>query len=306
MTNTTKILRQEAEKEAVKCNNCGTDRPLKRFDIQGFQIVDCAQCGLRYVSPRLTAQAINDLYTSNYFKSDDSVVYGYDDYIAEHDTIIKTFQKRWNILSGYLPSTGSMLDIGAACGFLMEVVKANGWQARGLEVSADMAQVGREKYGHDILVGTLAHPELHPASYDLITMWDTIEHSPDPVGDLKIIEVLLRPGGVLSLITPDSGSLHARVLGSKWVEYQRPQEHIYFFSHRLFKNILIQKGFEIIRCGTVGKYVSWKFALNRLRYYWPRLIGAVEWVVKKTGIYEAFTYIDPLDKMYIVARKKTL
>ncbi|MDO9390786.1 MAG: class I SAM-dependent methyltransferase [bacterium] len=297
-------VRQEKEKEYVVCNNCGSNQPVKCFIIQGFQIVDCAQCGLRYVNPRLTADAINVLYTIDYFKSDDSVVYGYDDYIAEHDTIIKTFQKRWNGLSGYLPTTGSMLDIGAACGFLMEVAKFNGWQSRGLEVSADMAKVGRDKYGHDILVGALTNPKLQPSSYDLITMWDTIEHSPDPIGDLKRIEILLKPGGVLSLITPDSGSLHAKIFGSKWVEYQRPQEHIYFFSHQLLETILKQNGFEIVWSGTAGKYVSWKFALNRLRCYWPGLIKVAEWIMKRAGIYETFTYIDPKDKMSIVARKK--
>src|SRR5205823_5287062 len=65
--------------------------------------------------------------------------------------------------------------------------------------------------------------------FRVVTSWDVIEHLPDPQAHLETIARLMEPGGVLSIITPDRGSATARMFGARWVEYQKPEEHIHFF-----------------------------------------------------------------------------
>lgn len=302
----TESERSEFVREKVLCNICNSDEARLQFSIQGFDIVRCSRCGLLYVNPRLTPKAIEELYSFAYYKSEDPVAYGYDDYLGEHNTIIKTFERRWKVMNPFLPKTGLMLDIGAACGFLLEVAKANGWHARGLEISEDMANYGRAQFGHDIIIGNLSEVDFKEGSFDLITIWDTIEHSRNPTEDIGVISRLLKPGGFLSLITPDSGSLHAQLAGGKWVEYLRPQEHIYFFSFKILKAMLDKVGFDVKLRTTVGKFVSWHFALNRLSCYWPKIIAVITVFMKMVGLYHDICYIDPKDKMFVIAQKRAL
>jgi len=290
--------------EHVPCNLCGKNYTKTLFSVQGFKIVKCLKCGLRYVNPRLDPKNLRELYFPAYFKSDNSITYGYDDYLSDRDAITKTFRRRWDVMHPFIPKVGTMLDVGCACGFLMTVAKENGWTAMGLDISEDMANYGRTHFGHDITVGKLPETNFKKESFDLVTTWDAIEHSTDPLGDIQSMSRLLKPGGILSIITPDSDSLHAKLFGKKWVEYLRPREHIYFLSFGTLKIMLDRTGLDIKKHTTVGKLVTWKFALNRLNCYWPKTIPVIAGLMRALGLYDKTCYINPMDKMLVIARKE--
>jgi 2-polyprenyl-3-methyl-5-hydroxy-6-metoxy-1,4-benzoquinol methylase len=272
--------------------------------VQGFRIVKCLKCGLSYVNPRLDPKNLKELYSLAYFKSDNSITYGYDDYLSDRDAITRTFRRRWDVMRPFIPKAGTMLDIGCACGFLMTVAKENGWKTKGLDISEGMANYGRTHLNNNITIGKLPEAYFMENSFDLITIWDTIEHSTDPSEDIKIISRLLKPGGILSVITPDSESLHAKLFGEKWVEYLRPREHIYFLSNRTLKTMLDRAGLNIKKRTTVGKFVTWRFALDRLSCYWPKTISVIAVLMRALGLYYKTCYIDPRDKMFVIARKE--
>jgi hypothetical protein len=114
----------------------------------------------------------------------------------------------------------------------------------------------------------------------------------------------LRPGGLLSLITPDQSSLLARVSGRRWVEYHKPHEHLYFFSRRLMRRLLERAGFEVVRIGTAGKHVEVGFALDRLAGMHPLPFRPLAAVARWTRLSRLVVKINPRDKMFVLATKR--
>jgi 2-polyprenyl-3-methyl-5-hydroxy-6-metoxy-1,4-benzoquinol methylase len=195
----------------------------------------------------------------------------------------------------------NVLDIGCAMGYLLAIFRNMGWQCEGVELSEYAVNYAREILGLTVRRGIINNLEFSESYFDLVTSWDVIEHSYNPKDDLRIIYRILKRGGYISLITPNRDSLHAVIAGSKWVEYEKPEEHLYFFGKRILNRILGEIGFEIIAAESVGKYVTVGFALNRLSSYsniFERIGNLISDTIASKNI-----YINPLDKMFILARK---
>ena len=142
--------------------------------------------------------------------------------------------------------------------------------------------------------------------FDAITMWDVIEHVPDPLGELQEVRRILRDGGLVSIITPDVDSWVARWLGNRWEEFRRVREHIYFFSRRTMTETLRKAGFEVLRIQSADKVFYLGPALHRLKYYtWDgALTRAATRVVYKLGLDKVRVNVNPLTKMAVYARKQ--
>jgi SAM-dependent methyltransferase len=138
-------------------------------------------------------------------------------------------------------------------------------------------------------------------------MWDVIEHVPDPMADLREIHRVMREGGVLSLITPDAGSLVARLLGSRWEEYRRVREHVYFFSKRTLTEMLHKCGFEVLRTESADKVFYLGAAAQRLKYYmWDGVLSkAMVLAVHGLGLDKVRVNINPHTKVALYARRQS-
>ena len=90
-------------------------------------------------------------------------------------------------------SPGTLLDVGSAAGFFVSEASRAGWDARGIDISADMVSWGVERLGVDLVRTSLAE-ERSGRTESCITMWDYIEHSIDPRGDVERALARLRPG----------------------------------------------------------------------------------------------------------------
>ena len=101
-------------------------------------------------------------------------------------------------------------------------------------------------------------------TFDLVTFWEVIEHVPDPRAFFEIVAGVLKPGGLVAFSTPDAGSLVARVLGSRWLGWQKIPEHLFFFDLRSLTYLLTHAGFEVVSHRYVPLTVSAAFAAERL------------------------------------------
>src|SRR5207253_8058958 len=95
------------------------------------------------------------------------------------------------------PGPGRLLDFGCGNGSFLHRVRKQGWDATGLDVARLAVQGARNETSAGVLVGTLPHPELLPASFDVVTMWHALEHVHDPLAVLAEARRLLAPGGRL-------------------------------------------------------------------------------------------------------------
>lgn len=291
--------------ETVRCALCGGGSERVLFTISGFPIHRCASCQMRYVSPRLRSADLISMYSDpSYFHSDNSLVHGYVDYAADRQNIIQTFKKR---LDWILKRTGRrdprrMLDVGCAFGFAVEYALSQNWDAFGIEPSTHAATSARKSLGNRVVQGTLDHHPYLAGSFDTVLLWDVIEHVPDPVSTLRQAYALLKPGGTLSLITPDCGSLLARLMGRHWMEYAKPTEHIHFFSRVTMVQALEKAGFQCTAQSTAGKHIGLNFLVDRLAAHCKPL---ARWKTSLSGpaATKSLLYVNPFDKMHLLAVK---
>jgi predicted TPR repeat methyltransferase len=174
----------------------------------------------------------------------------------------------------------------------------------GLDVSSFGVGYAQEQFGLTAYHGTLAELELPAAAYDLVTMWDVIEHVPDPTAYVHKAASLLRQGGVISLATPDVDSLPARLAGKRWVGFKLSEEHVYYFSVTTLSRMLSEAGFEILNVRHIGKYVPLSLFRDRLGMYFPWMSKLLALGEKALGLSEWALYINPFDIVQITARKK--
>ena len=128
---------------------------------------------------------------------------------------------------------GTLLDIGTAAGGFLAAATARGWKAEGCEPNRWLAEWGARHYGVRIRPGGVFDQDYEPASFDVVTLWDVIEHTTNPRAVLEHCRSLLKPGGVLVVNYPDIGSWIARALGRRWLFLT--SVHLHYFDRRTMR-----------------------------------------------------------------------
>ena len=266
--------------EYVTCNLCGHDDTRVRFpstlpegtppqNVEAFRctspgygrhhtIVKCQNCGLVYTNPRFTGDEILDSYAA----VEDPL------YLEERDGRVLTFERHLRPLEKIKAPPGKLVDVGAYTGVFVEIAAQHGWDAFGVEPSQWAVAQARDR-GLHMIEGTLASPELTDASFDVVTMWDVIEHVADPFGELTQADRLLKPGGLLVVHTMDIDSGFARLMGGRWPWLM--EMHIYYFSRRTLKYMLEKAGFTVIRIEPQGRYLRLGYFATRIGGFSPLL-----------------------------------
>ena len=243
--------------EEVPCNVCGSDAfevvvPSKReagrpvdlatvFRSSGDeplqdQMVRCSSCGLHYVRPRLRWDLILEGYRGG---SDET-------FVSQATMRERTFRRGLRqIEAAAMPPGRRVLDVGAAGGSFLAVARERGYAPLGCEPSAWMCAFAREHYGLELHPGTIFDMPVRTGGVDLLTLWDVIEHTPDPTAVLAKAHQLLAPDGVLAMSYPDYGSLVSRLMGRRWVFLLTV--HLYYFDPRTMGELLRRSGFSPLR-----------------------------------------------------------
>lgn len=235
--------------ETVMCNLCGSpeyeiiikptkavDDPTKIISASGGimgtqQVVRCKKCGLCYVNPRIKS----DTVVSSYTEADDSL------YASQAEGRINTFKESLKFIEKYYPSKGKILDIGAAAGFFLKTAKDANWETYGVEPSKWSANFANTNYNVNVKQGTLSDTKFESNFFDVITMWDVLEHVPDPTKELTEVFRILKPGGMLVINYPDFETFIAKLFGSKW--WFLLSVHLYYFGKNSMTKILQKCGF---------------------------------------------------------------
>lgn len=298
------LLGDDANFEPIDtCQLCGSHERTEKFRDGVFQVVECSQCGLVYVTPRLKPEVLPKVYDENYWSSDSPKEAGYADYRSDGALYLKTFEKRYELVQRFTDGEGRALDIGCAAGFFLKTLHDRGWHVDGVELSAEIAAHAQQEFGFDdIHVGTIETSPFQKGSYDLVSMWDVVEHVPEPLPFLQESVSYLKDDGILILETQNVASKFADRLGPKWQHYKH-LEHLYHFNPTTIEMLLEQAGLEILentsRYG--GKYVTISFIRERATRVHPAMRFAL---LPLAPFNKMSVYINPRDEMVIVARKK--
>jgi len=258
-----------AEGARVRCEICGGSlgepRPAGRLG--PFALARCGACGWEALTPIPSWGEIRSLYDAHYYRAW-GMAEGEDPAIATMKRA--TFALRMDELAPYVQG-GRLLDVGTASGFLLEVARARGFDPYGIELSPYAGALAAAKFGADrVHIGTLETAPFEPASFDVVTLCDFLEHVVEPVATLAGVAALLRPGGILLIMTPDTGSLSRRLMGRRWTHYK--VEHLSYFDRRSIAAAGARTGFVMERFVPCRKMLRLRYLRTQLRTYPHRVL----------------------------------
>lgn len=224
---------------------------------------ECTRCGLLFQHPLPDPGEMQGFAESEYASG------VYQEYVRARDLKKSTFHERLTLLRKYVP-TGRLLDIGCACGFLIDVALDLGYDAYGVEFSAEaislaspeakprITQVNADELGADDLGG----------AFDVLTAFDIVEHSLAPLGFLERTARLVAPGGILALATPNSRHPLRYVMRSHWPHLQ-PLQHTFLFSKKSMRAALERVGLHVLSIQRAYKVLSADYLATQIEEHNP-------------------------------------
>jgi len=262
---TTQVTAPQEVTLCAICQSCVDPLRHVRCHKDGFAILQCPECGLVFRGTSPDDEELARIYADEYFFSEkgETEGQGYLDYIKDEEFFRTNAKRRLTEINKRQSSPGSLLDVGCAAGFFMDEARNTGWNVRGVEYSPTMAAWARDQLGLDVAVGKFQEFDTTPESFSLVTMWDYLEHSIDPVGDLKKAYELLQPGGLLVLSTGDIRSLAARFSGRRW-HLLTPRHHLYYFSPPPLVRCLQDQNFTVLSRSYPSDKYSVRYVSHKL------------------------------------------
>lgn len=235
--------------ENSTCDWCGSNETELVFEgpdrlehLPGqFRMVRCTKCGLYRQNPRLDWESLKFYYPDNYVSHPN---------LAKHETsVLKRLDIRygpWKRLRAIeqFQAGGRLLEIGCGTGlFLEEAIRSGRWEVEGIEPTQRAAKYVQENLKIPIHVARFSDVDLPKQSFDVIAMWNVLEHLDHPIADLHHAYTILKDYGWLVFSIPNLESLEARIFGPYWVGWDLPR-HLYLFPQNNLHEILKTIGFQ--------------------------------------------------------------
>jgi SAM-dependent methyltransferase len=246
------------EPKRPACPLCLAPERRLLFVKDGFPVARCERCGLVYVDAELGSAQLQERYGAGYYEG--SVFH---DYAGEREERIAGARSHCELIARLAPP-GRLLDVGCAMGFFLHAASER-WQVTGVELSGFAADYARQEFGHPVLNGDISQVDLPDRHFDVVTLWNTIEHMAEPRQAMASVARVTVPGGLVVLTTGNVRGPLARRDLKNW-ELMAPPEHVYFFDPGTITRLLEEAGFEvrrIVQDGVVAR--SGSLAAPRIR-----------------------------------------
>jgi SAM-dependent methyltransferase len=231
---------------------CDAEASRLRYMKNGYEVWVCEGCGLLYVEPTPSVEQLAHHYNTRY-------AVDFADYTEDMNDSRLTELERWQ-------SPGRLLEVGSSYGHWLALAREHGWDASGVELSADTARYARNHLGVDVITGGFLDAPL-TGPFDAIVMWHVLEHTRDPNRELRRAAELLRVDGVLGLRVPNGSSLGLRIAGPEWPRLD-PPAHLWFFDRENLATLVRRCGFEVLASRTArgdGHDPYFHLALSAIR-----------------------------------------
>jgi hypothetical protein len=206
-----------------------------------YSIFRCSACDFEFVSPVPGADAIAEVYAEGYFRG---AGHGYADYFeAERASNRRKAEQRLDRLTELgLEPGAKLLDLGCADGTFVQAALARGFDAFGIEVSSEaVAALPAEIRSR---VSSSLDATSPAQSFDAITLWDVLEHLPEPLETLRTALSRAVPGAHVGVVVPVIDNFNARFWPASWDQY-KPPEHLWYFSRRSLRALLEREVGEV-------------------------------------------------------------
>ncbi len=293
-----------ATQRPIACPGCTGTEYVTALSVQDNRVLCCPCCGLVYTWADAADDEAASLYppeysahqpvtrTSGRFGSVRSLAlhryFGYplpDDVAASSprwlrwvaERLLSPVQGRWKSIPPFTAG-GRLLDVGCGSGAYLERVRSLGWSVQGIEPDAGACSNARTALGLNVSCGTLDDIPLLEESYDVITLWHTLEHTRQPARTLRAAYSLLRPGGLIMLEAPNWGSVQRRVFGSHWFHLDLPRHrHHFHFTPLCLRHYLTTTGFSNVQVVSIPSAVGVTGSLEHILHMRQAMAGGRPW-----------------------------
>ena len=250
------------------CPLCDAE-PAPLFEKDGIPIWECPGCSHRFALPPEPETHVAAVYGDDYFHGGGA---GYSDYLSESALLREHGRRYARILSRHVKQPGTLLDVGAAAGFLLQGFCDQGWEGEGVEPNAAMARHAREQLGLPVTASSLEEfSSATRASFDVVSLIQVMAHFVDPNAAVGRIAEFVRPGGFCLVETWNVRSWTARLFGQQWHEYSPPSV-LHWYSPATLKRLFESAGFHQVAQGRPGKWLNLGHAKSLLRHKLPNAV----------------------------------
>ena len=244
----------------------------------------CRNCDFVFANPAPAQGAIKEFYAA----------LADEEYSQEDEGRGRNFSTILGRLGQFAAPGSRLLDVGAASGIFLNLARNAGYKVAGIEPSAALVADAEKLYGLELFCGTVEQFSAGE-KFAAITLLDVLEHVTDPGALLTAANGFLAPGGMLVIVTPDIGSLAARVMGGRWWHYR--VAHLNFFNRRSLDWLLEKHGFAIV----LRKRFAWNFSAY---YLVTRLLPFLRGKALQKPLKKLHLKLQLSDSWEIYARKK--
>ena len=239
--------------ETTECDLCGSEKASPKFVLSDWllernevvtQLVQCDECRLIYQNPRPTLTEMADHYPPEY-----------ESYLPHPErrkaswllrrAIQYGINKRCRLVTRH-KRAGRLLDVGCAAGVFLRGMQGQGaWELYGVDISEYAARIAQAQHQLNVHIGTLEEAAFPDAFFDVVTLWDVLEHLHRPAVTLREIHRLLKPEGLVIIRVPNGESIDAKVFQRYWAGLDAPR-HLYVFSPQTLRELLEKNGFDVV------------------------------------------------------------
>jgi len=264
-----------AKNKHGRCPVCGQSLFKLRHNLGKYKYLTCMLCSATIISPFPTPKEANKWYLIDDYYANPDRNAGYEDYGQLKEGLIKTYMKRNRTINAKsLFKNKQILEIGCGLGYYPETLEPKFvLNYTGLDLNKTAIKTIRKK-GYKGLIGDIsALPE--DAQYDIVIMFDLLEHILEPNIFLSLLKKRMRPKGKIILTTPSTNSVLARIAGKKWVSYIVPQ-HVILYNPKALDYLFLKNGFKAELLKTDFQWVKISFLAKRINNNLPsfKLLGA--------------------------------
>ena len=213
-------------------------------------IARCHDCGLVQTNPRRKSTDLIGLNNALHLVKDykdgkvDSgeILTGEGDRALREDRIARVMKFK---------RSGKWLDVGCGAGRDLDLAVEKGFEGYGVELS-DVKKDFYKNKKFTVHVGSFENTPFPPNSFDVISMWDVLEHVEEPNHVLAKVGALLKPEGLFVAKVPNHASLYRRLHGVWWDMYH--PLHLYYFTRDTMGKLLSKHGLDILHAETINPY----------------------------------------------------